>query len=160
MIWSVCHSVVSDADITGIQADLIFSVAGKTGAAVQKLLLDATNDHQFIHVDPELAKSAPTPWDTTIAHGFLTLSLVSYMSATSGFMPAEMQTAVNYGSDKVRFMEAVPVDSKIRGRFILTDAQYKKNGRWLVKTTVTIEIEGVEKPAAVIETLTLYIVKE
>ena len=121
---------------------------------------DATNDHQFIHVDPELAKSAPTPWDTTIAHGFLTLSLVSYMSATSGFMPAEMQTAVNYGSDKVRFMEAVPVDSKIRGRFILTDAQYKKNGRWLVKTTVTIEIEGVEKPEAVIETLTLYIVKE
>ena len=121
---------------------------------------DSTNDHQFIHVDPELAKSAPTPWDTTIAHGFLTLSLVSYMSATSGFMPAEMQTAVNYGSDKVRFMEAVPVDSKIRGRFILTDAQYKKNGRWLVKTTVTIEIEGVEKPAAVIETLTLYIVKE
>lgn len=121
---------------------------------------DATNDHQFIHEDPELAKSAPTPWDTTIAHGFLTLSLVSYMSATSGFMPAEMQTAVNYGSDKVRFMEAVPVDSKIRGRFILTDAQYKKNGRWLVKTTVTIEIEGVEKPAAVIETLTLYIVKE
>ena len=121
---------------------------------------DATNDHQFIHVDPELAKSAPTPWDTTIAHGFLTLSLVSYMSATSGFMPAEMQTAVNYGSDKVRFMEAVPVDSKIRGRFILTDAQYKKNGRWLVKTTVTIEIGGVEKPAAVIETLTLYIVKE
>ena len=121
---------------------------------------DATNDHQFIHVDPELAKSAPTPWDTTIAHGFLTLSLVSYMSATSGFMPAEMQTAVNYGSDKVRFMEAVPVDSKIRGRFVLTDAQYKKNDRWLVKTSVTIEIDGVEKPAAIIETLTLYIVKE
>jgi acyl dehydratase len=121
---------------------------------------DATNDHQFIHVDPELAKSAPTPWDTTIAHGFLTLSLVSYMSATSGFMPAEMQTAVNYGSDKVRFMEAVPVDSKIRGRFVFTDAQYKKNGRWLVKTSVTIEIDGVEKPAAIIETLTLYIVKE
>ena len=121
---------------------------------------DATNDHQFIHVDPELAKSAPTPWDTTIAHGFLTLSLVSYMSATSGFMPAEMQTAVNYGSDKVRFLEAVPVDSKIRGRFVLTDAQYKKNGRWLVKTSVTIEIDGVEKPAAIIETLTLYIVKE
>jgi acyl dehydratase len=121
---------------------------------------EATNDHQFIHVDPELAKSAPTPWDTTIAHGFLTLSLVSYMSATSGFMPAEMQTAVNYGSDKVRFMQAVPVDSKIRGRFILTDAQYKKNGRWLVKTTVTVEIEGIDKPAAIIETLTLYIVKE
>ena len=121
---------------------------------------DATNDHQFIHVDPEAAKAAPTPWDTTIAHGFLTLSLVSYMSVTSGFMPAQMQTAVNYGSDKVRFMEAVPVNSKIRGTFVLTEAQYKKNGRWLVKTTVTIEIEGVEKPAAIVETLTLYIVKE
>ena len=121
---------------------------------------DATNDHQFIHVDPEAAKAAPTPWDTTIAHGFLTLSLVSYMSVTSGFMPAQMQTAVYYGSDKVRFMEAVPVDSKIRGKFVLTEAQYKKNGRWLVKTTVTIEIEGVEKPAAIVETLTLYIVKE
>jgi acyl dehydratase len=67
---------------------------------------------------------------------------------------------VNYGSDKVRFMQAVPVDSKIRGRFILTDAQYKKNGRWLVKTTVTVEIEGIDKPAAIIETLTLYMVKE
>ena len=121
---------------------------------------DATNDHQFIHVDPEAAKAAPTPWDTTIAHGFLTLSLVSYMSVTSGFMPAQMQTAVNYGSDKVRFMEAVPENSKIRGKFVLTEAQYKKNGRWLVKTTVTIEIEGVEKPAAIVETLTLYIVKE
>jgi acyl dehydratase len=82
------------------------------------------------------------------------------MSVTSGFMPAQMQTAVNYGSDKVRFMEAVPVNSKIRGKFVLTEAQYKKNGRWLVKTTVTIEIEGVEKPAAIVETLTLYIVKE
>ena len=121
---------------------------------------DATNDHQFIHVDPEAAKAAPTPWDTTIAHGFLTLSLVSYMSVTSGFMPAQMQTAVNYCSDKVRFIEAVPVNSKIRGKFVLTEAQYKKNGRWLVKTTVTIEIEGVEKPAAIVETLTLYIVKE
>ncbi len=120
---------------------------------------DATNDHQFIHVDPEAAKAAPL-------HGihyctwFFNLSLVSYMSVTSGFMPAQMQTAVNYGSDKVRFMEAVPVNSKIRGKFVLTEAQYKKNGRWLVKTTVTIEIEGVEKPAAIVETLTLYIVKE
>ena len=57
-------------------------------------------------------------------------------------------------------MEAVPVNSKIRGKFVLTEAQYKKNGRWLVKTAVTIEIEGVEKSAAIVETLTLYIVKE
>ena len=93
---------------------------------------DATNDHQFIHVDPEAAKAAPTPWDTTIAHGFLTLSLVSYMSVTSGFMPAQMQTAVNYGSDKVRFMESVPINCKVRARKVLTDVPYKRNGRSLL----------------------------
>ena len=119
---------------------------------------EATNDHQFIHVDPEMAKA--TPWGSTIAHGFLTLSLLSYMSAQNGFMPDGMQMAINYGADKVRFMEAVPVDSKIRGRFVLSEVNYKKNGRWLVKFTVTIEIEGKEKPAAVVEALTLYVVNE
>ena len=104
--------------------------------------------------------SKATPWGTTIAHGFLTLSLLSYMSAQNGFMPEGMQMAINYGADKVRFMEAVPVDSKIRGRFVLSEVNYKKNGRWLVKFTVTIEIEGKEKPAAVVEALTLYVVNE
>ena len=119
---------------------------------------DATNDHQFIHVDPEMAKAPP--WGSTIAHGFLTLSLLSYMSAQNGFMPDGMQMAINYGADKVRFMEAVPVNSKIRGRFVLSEVNYKKNGRWLVKFTVTIEIEGKEKPAAIVEALTLYVVNE
>lgn len=119
---------------------------------------DATNDHQFIHVDPEMAKA--TPWGTTIAHGFLTLSLLSFMSAQNGFMPEGLQMAINYGADKVRFMEAVPVNSKIRGRFVLSEVSYKKNGRWLVKFTVTVEIEGKEKPAAVVEALTLYVVNE
>ena len=68
--------------------------------------------------------------------------------------------AINYGADKVRFMEAVPVNSKIRGRFVLAEVNYKKNGRWLTKTTCTIEIEGKEKPAAIVETLTLYVVSE
>ena len=119
---------------------------------------DATNDHQFIHVDPEMAKA--TPWGTTIAHGFLTLSLLSYMSAQNGFMPDGMQMAINYGADKVRFMEAVPVNSKIRARNVLTDVQYKKNGRWLLKTTCTIEIEGKDKPAAIVEALAMYVVSE
>ena len=119
---------------------------------------DATNDHQFIHVDPEMAKA--TPWGTTIAHGYLTLSLLTYLQADIGYMPEGLQMAINYGADKVRFMEAVPVNSKIRARNVLTDVQYKKNGRWLLKTTCTIEIEGKDKPAAIVEALAMYVVSE
>ena len=119
---------------------------------------DATMDHQFIHVDEEMAKS--TPWGTTIAHGFLTLSMITYLSADNTVMPENIQMAINYGLDKVRFMEAVPVNSKIRGRFVLSDVQYKKAGRWLVKHTATIEIEGKDKPAAIVEPLTLFIITE
>ena len=92
--------------------------------------------------------------------GFLTLSLLTYLQADIGYMPEGLQMAINYGADKVRFMEAVPVNSKIRGRFVLAEVNYKKNGRWLTKTTCTIEIEGKEKPAAVVEALTLYVVSE
>ena len=105
-----------------------------------------------------MAKS--TPWGSTIAHGFLTLSLLSYLSADNTVMPENMQMAINYGLDKVRFMEAVPVDSKIRGRFVLTEVKDKKGGRWLTKHTATIEIEGKDKPAAIAEPLTLYVVTE
>ncbi len=119
---------------------------------------DATNDHQFIHVDPEMAKN--TPWGTTIAHGFLTLSLLPYLSAENGIIPENIQMAVNYGTDKVRFLEAVPVDSKIRGRFVLSDVQEKPGNRWLLKSDVTIEIEGKEKPAAIAETLALFVTTE
>ena len=119
---------------------------------------EATNDHQFIHVDPEMAKA--TPWGTTIAHGYLTLSLLTYLQADIGYMPEGLQMAINYGADKVRFMEAVPVNSKIRARITLTDVSYKKNGRWLLKNTATIEIEGKDKPAAVVETLAMYVVSE
>ena len=119
---------------------------------------EATNDHQFIHVDPEMAKN--TPWGTTIAHGFLTLSLIPYLSAENGIIPDNIQMAVNYGTDKVRFLEAVPVYSKIRGRFVLSDVQEKPGNRWLLKSDVTIEIEGKEKPAAIAETLALFVVTE
>jgi acyl dehydratase len=68
--------------------------------------------------------------------------------------------AVNYGTDKVRFLEAVPVDSKIRGRFVLSDVQEKAGNRWLLKSDVTIEIEGKEKPAAIAETLALFVTTE
>ena len=119
---------------------------------------EATNDHQFIHVDPEAAKS--TPWGTTISHGFLTLSLLSYMSTEAGLAPENFSMAINYGLDKVRFIEAVPVNSRIRANSKLLEVQDKKGGRWLLKSGVTIEIENVDKPAAIIEALTMFVVPE
>lgn len=119
---------------------------------------EATNDHQFIHVDPEAAKS--TPWGTTISHGFLTLSLLSYMSTEVGLAPENFAMAINYGLDKVRFIEAVPVNSRIRASSKLLEVHDKKRGRWLLKSGVTIEIENVDKPAAIIEALTMFVVPE
>ena len=122
------------------------------------IFAEATNDHQFIHVDSEAAKS--TPWGTTIAHGFLTLSLLSYLSTEAGLAPENFTMAINYGLDKVRFLEAVPVNSRIRANSKLIEVQDKKGGRWLLKSAVTIEIENVDKPAAIVEALTLFIIPE
>lgn len=118
---------------------------------------DATNDHQFIHVDPEAAKA--TPWGTTIAHGFLSLSLIPFLTASAGIVPEGMVMAINYGSDKVRFLEAVKVGSDVRARVRLADVTSKGPGRWLFKTDVTVEIKGSEKPALIAETLSMFIVQ-
>ncbi len=119
---------------------------------------DATLDHQFIHIDPE--KSAKlSPYKTTIAHGFLTLSLLPHLSA--GIPQPEPKAleglvmAVNYGLDKVRFPAPVPVDSKIRARRTLAAADLKGTAVQL-KQVVTIEIEGSDKPACVAESLTRF----
>ena len=117
---------------------------------------NATNDHQFIHVDPEAAKA--TPWGTTIAHGFLTLSLLPFLTASAGIVPEGMVMAINYGSDKVRFLEPVRVGSEIRARVRLADVTEKAPGRYLFKTDVTVEIKGSEKPALIAETLSMFIV--
>lgn len=116
---------------------------------------DATMDHQFIHVDPEAA--AQTPFGSTIAHGFLTLSLTTPMLMETMVAPDRMVMVVNYGADKVRFIEPVKVDSRIRGRTRLVDVTAKGAGRWLVKNEITVEIEGVERPALVAEALTFFI---
>lgn len=118
---------------------------------------DATNDHQFIHVDPEAAKA--TPWGTTIAHGFLSLSLIPFLTASAGIVPEGMVMAINYGSDKVRFLEAVKVGSDVRAKVRLADVTSKGPGRWLFKTDVTVEIKGSEKPALIAETLSMFIVQ-
>lgn len=119
---------------------------------------DVTGDHQFIHVDPEAAKA--TPFGGAIAHGLLTLSLLAPMAmdATLGIQGAAM--GLNYGFDKVRFVEPVPAGARVRGRFTLTDAREKGGaGRWLLTYGVAVEIEGKTKPALSATFLVLQIVR-
>lgn len=117
---------------------------------------DCTEDHQFIHVDPEAARA--TPFGGTIAHGFLTLSLASAMSYDAVAPLDGLTMGVNYGFDRLRFLAPVPARSRVRGRFRLLDATDKGEGRWLLKHELTIEIEGADKPALVGEWLAMQIV--
>lgn len=114
---------------------------------------ECTGDHQFIHVDPEKAKQ--TPFGTTIAHGYLTLSLLSVMAYTA--MPGIEGTkmGVNYGLNKVRFMAPVKSGKRIRGRFKLVDVTERQSGVLQSTVEVTVEIDGEEKPALVAEWVTL-----
>lgn len=115
---------------------------------------DVTEDHQFIHVDPERAKTE-TAFGTTIAHGFLTMSMMSVMSYE--VMPAIAGTTmgVNYGFDKLRFISPVRSGKRVRGRFVLAEAKLRKAGELQSRTGVTVEIEGEDKPALVAEWLGL-----
>ena len=106
---------------------------------------EVTEDHQFIHVDPESA--AQTPFGGTIAHGFLTLSLLSRMAAGVMLIPPTVKMAVNYGFEKVRFIAPVRSGRRIRGRFTLTSAEEKRPGQWQFLHHVAVEIEGEDKPA-------------
>jgi acyl dehydratase len=117
------------------------------------LFADATLDHQWIHVDPDMA--AQGPFGTTIAHGFLTLSLVSEI-APSVEIPG-VRMAINYGLDRVRFISPVPVGSRLRARSVLLEV-HEVPGGVQVKSEVTIELEGGEKPACVAETLSRFYV--
>ncbi|RRV41523.1 MaoC family dehydratase [Pseudomonas sp. o96-267] len=114
---------------------------------------ECTGDHQFIHVDPEKAKL--TPFGTTIAHGFLSLSLVPMLMEKIMIMPQGLKMAVNYGLDSVRFIQPVKVNSKVRLVVTLVDANEKNPGQWLLKARAVLEIEGQEKPAYIAEPLTL-----
>ena len=114
---------------------------------------DATLDHQLIHVDSE--KAIPL-FGSTIAHGFLSLSLMAGMPAPQ-VAPENMTMAFNYGLDRVRFLTPVNVGSKVRTKAILLSVDDKGDGRYLVKNEVTMEIEGQEKPAYIAESLTMYV---
>ena len=117
---------------------------------------DCTEDHQFIHVDKE--KAAKTPFGTTVAHGFLTLSLLSAMTYDAVPPLEGVVMGVNYGFDKLRFLAPVPAGSNVRGRFKLLSADDKGGGRWLLKHEVTVEIEGADKPALIAEWLGMQVV--
>ncbi|AZC20965.1 MULTISPECIES: MaoC family dehydratase [Pseudomonas] len=117
------------------------------------LFAEATGDFQFIHVDP--VKAAQTPFGGTIAHGFLTLSLIPKLMEDILVLPKGLKMAVNYGLDSVRFIQPVAVNSQVRLKVDLTDVTEKKPGQWLLKVTATLEIEGQEKPAYIAEPLSL-----
>jgi acyl dehydratase len=117
---------------------------------------DATEDRQFIHTDPEAA--AQTPFGGTIGHGFLTLSMLSRMASEAMLVPDAIKMAVNYGLDRVRFIAPVRSGKRIRGRFRLDSVDEKAPGQLLLRHTVTVEIEGEEKPALTAEWLGLLFV--
>ena len=114
---------------------------------------EATEDRQFIHVDP--AAAAQTPFGGTVAHGFLTLSLLSRMAAEAMLVPDGLKMAVNYGFDRVRFLAPVRSGKRVRGRFVLDSVEEKAPGQWLMRHNVTVEIEGEDKPALTALWLTL-----
>ena len=114
---------------------------------------EATEDRQFIHVDP--AAAAQGPFGGTIAHGFLLLSLLPRMGAEAMLIPEGMKVGINYGLDRVRFLAPVRSGRRVRGRFSLDSVEQKAPGQWLLRHNVSVEIEDEEKPALAALWLTL-----
>jgi acyl dehydratase len=118
---------------------------------------DATGDHQFIHVDAERAKL--TPFGQTIAHGFLTLSLMPILSAKADLPRLDnIKMGVNYGSDKLRFLAPVKSGKRVRAHFKLVSVEEKRPGQWQQMQEVSVEIEGEDKPALICEWISQFFV--
>ena len=120
------------------------------------IFADATHDHQFIHIDPVKAKQ--TPFGSTIAHGFLSLSLLSAVAYDAGINIENTLMGLNYGFDKIRFLQPVNVNSKIRGHMLLVNVFEKRPGQFLLSWDVTIEIDSSDKPALTAQWLTMTII--
>lgn len=114
---------------------------------------DCTGDHQWIHVDPVRARRSP--FRCTIAHGYLSLSLIGGLVQEMGIVPENTQAAFNYGLNRVRFMAPVKAGARVRLRCLLLSIEDKGPGQYLLKVENTLEIEGEEKPALVAETLVM-----
>jgi acyl dehydratase len=116
---------------------------------------DCTEDHQFIHIDEE--KAAQTPFGGTIAHGFLTLSMLVKMCEGNGIVPENIAMGINYGFDKIRFLAPVRAGKRVRAHTEITDVDRKDDNRFLIKQSVSVEIEGEETPALVAEWLSMVV---
>jgi acyl dehydratase len=119
---------------------------------------DCTEDRQWIHVDPQAA--AASPFGGTIAHGFLSLSLLAPMSYSAVPQVEKLINGVNYGFNTVRFLAPVRAGKRVRGRFVLKDLVEQAPGRWQIKLDASVEIEGEAKPALIAEWMFLYFVGE
>ena len=137
------------ASLNEIRAQIGEEIGVSSWLTVDQLRIDAfaeaTEDLQFIHTDPAMA--AQTPFGGTIAHGFLTLSLLSRMGAEAMLIPDGVKMAVNYGLDRVRFLAPVKSGKRVRGRFTLDSVEEKAPGLVLMRHAVNVEIEGEDKPA-------------
>jgi acyl dehydratase len=144
-------------NLTEIRCRIGDEVGVSSWIAVDQARIDAfaeaTEDRQFIHVDP--AAATHTPFGGTIAHGFLTLSLLSRMAAEAMLVPDSLKMIVNYGLERVRFLAPVRTGKRIRGRFLLDSVEDKAPGRILMRHAVTVEIEDEAKPALTALWLTL-----
>jgi acyl dehydratase len=116
---------------------------------------DCTEDHQFIHIDQD--KAAQTPFGGTIAHGFLTLSLLTKMAEGNGILPEHTVMGINYGFDKVRFLAPVRAGKRVRAHTEVVDVQRKDDNRFLIKQAISVEIEGEDTPALVAEWLSMIV---
>ena len=152
--------------MTGITAQALAARVGQPLGVSEWVLVDqeminkfaeATGDHQFIHVDPERAKA--TPFGGTIAHGFLTLSLMPLLAAKSDNpRVAGVKMGVNYGSNKLRFLAPVRAGKRVRAHFKLLELEEKRPGQWQQVLEVTVEIEGEDKPALICEWISQFFV--
>ncbi|MFN3473710.1 MAG: MaoC family dehydratase [Blastomonas sp.] len=152
--------------MSAISAQEMQGMVGQTLGTSEWLLVDqeminkfadATGDHQFIHVNEEMAKM--TPFGGTIAHGFLTLSLFPVLMAKSDCPRVDgVKMGVNYGGNKVRFLAPVRSGKRVRGHFKLLELDEKRPGQWQQTLEFTVEIEGEDKPAVIAEWISQFFV--
>jgi acyl dehydratase len=135
-------------------------LGGSDWVVIDQARIDAfaacTGDRQWIHVDVERAKRE-SPFGGTIAHGYLTLSLLAALAIEIGLIPEDASAGLNYGLDKVRFMTPVKAGARVRNRVTLVSVEQKGGGRIIVKTMNELQIEGEEKPALIAETLAMLV---
>jgi acyl dehydratase len=163
---TAANCTIKEQDMSGVTPAELATRVGESIGTSEWILVDqdminkfadATGDHQFIHVNEEMAKM--TPFGGTIAHGFLTLSLFPVMSAKSDCPKVEgVKMGVNYGGNKTRFLSPVRSGKRVRGHFKLLELAEKRPGQWQQTLEFTVEIEGEDKPALTAEWISQFFV--